>query len=825
MLKNLEEKFRKAGHRVDGTITNAINGLTIATKDGVAKIDPEKYDFGYMGAPEVIGASYSYDHDDPSTAVNLHPYAGRPAGMPSVPDSETEMPHAPTGPSVAGFAANLPLAPNEGVSPTKLGENFWSGSADRAMLALTVREARNVAIVDFDACSSHVFVKIQIGRGASMIETTTRICYRNRFPLWMETFFFSVYTMPPSTPLKITLLNSSIVIGQITPIGSIRTTLHHLLQPCSQYFMPVTQWYRLNDGGGSAWSSGARIGDLQLVLTIIPLSVSTLFTPYLKDLTAPPVLRQRYDNHCLKLVFTGLQNLRLKMTPIQWQESVNSLNIEIKVGHKHLVEPVIVRDPVFDLDGDSHMVSFPLDLEVTIPLDPCFDLDTKIKMSKAKKKKFEQEIGDVKIFLRVGTTTMCKTQVPIWTIPPPKTESTLVRQDSATFEPADAVIIDDRSLTGLTAPENSFAYEGSKVERKSTNMVSNTKLAQGMEKLQHSSSTGVKNSAASASTFRKTLVPRGPSVMMSMHKIVRTGVLSLVVIGAWRTMESYSDKVVNCPILQFYGSIIPFKSNEANITLDDGDDDPDTDFQNEGEAINPINLPPPLQNPCAEANLSIKPLALFEMFFEKESAWRKRTMSKEGLTDVDHTNWAAGEAGSKTRTVTYTRPLTIPLPMAPKQCGVTEIHTVNVKETGGFVVEEKVSTSAPKGDSFCVHIQIAATWDPQLSKTFLRISCKVEILKSLGFLKSAIENELLAEPRVAWAYERMLLTRTILLGLLVIAVFYLGSAMWGVAGVLKKMAEVMVQSNAILQALQSKGAVSQDGSAACSMGAEPGLVE
>ena len=32
--------------------------------------------------------------------------------------------------------------------------------------------------------------------------------------------------------------------------------------------------------------------------------------------------------------------------------------------------------------------------------------------------------------------------------------------------------------------------------------------------------------------------------------------------------------------------------------------------------------------------------------------------------------------GAKTRIVNYIRPLSIPIPMSPKQCNVTEVHSV-----------------------------------------------------------------------------------------------------------------------------------------------------
>ncbi len=37
---------------------------------------------------------------------------------------------------------------------------------------------------------------------------------------------------------------------------------------------------------------------------------------------------------------------------------------------------------------------------------------------------------------------------------------------------------------------------------------------------------------------------------------------------------------------------------------------------------------------------------------------------------------AGGNSKRKVRNVTYTRPISIPLPMSPKKCDVTEVHSV-----------------------------------------------------------------------------------------------------------------------------------------------------
>ena len=62
-----------------------------------------------------------------------------------------------------------------------------------------------------------------------------------------------------------------------------------------------------------------------------------------------------------------------------------------------------------------------------------------------------------------------------------------------------------------------------------------------------------------------------------------------------------------------------------------------------------------------------------------------------------------------------------------------------VREAGGFVLESRITTNAPKGDTFFVLIQWVGVAEGS-NRTRVRISFKVEFIKSVGFLKGAIEG-------------------------------------------------------------------------------------
>ncbi len=116
-----------------------------------------------------------------------------------------------------------------------------------------------------------------------------------------------------------------------------------------------------------------------------------------------------------------------------------------------------------------------------------------------------------------------------------------------------------------------------------------------------------------------------------------------------------------------------------------------------------------------------------------------------GEWTVDGSN---AKAISHKRTVTYIRPLQIPIPLAPKQCNVTEVQTVGrgcaprplsssdplwplhpvkllARGAGGFVLETRITTNAPKGDTFYVLIQWTGTAEQGGSKTRVGASFKV----------------------------------------------------------------------------------------------------
>ncbi len=119
---------------------------------------------------------------------------------------------------------------------------------------------------------------------------------------------------------------------------------------------------------------------------------------------------------------------------------------------------------------------------------------------------------------------------------------------------------------------------------------------------------------------------------------------------------------------------------------------------------------------------------------------------------------SSGFPEARSRTASYIRPISIPMPFSPKQCNVFEAQSVGarpplptsvsshlhmlsrsppslpnlsylflqlmIREAGGFVVQKKVTTNAPKGDTF--HVLLLFVGISEGNSTRVSISFQVD---------------------------------------------------------------------------------------------------
>ncbi|KAF5832020.1 hypothetical protein DUNSADRAFT_12236, partial [Dunaliella salina] len=148
-------------------------------------------------------------------------------------------------------------------------------------------------------------------------------------------------------------------------------------------------------------------------------------------------------------------------------------------------------------------------------------------------------------------------------------------------------------------------------------------------------------------------------------------------------------------------------------------------------------VPPPLETSVLERRFACGPCRLYQLLVKSDSAIAASVAASEGLTKVETGEWrVAGK--SRQRTVTYTKPLSIPVPFAPKQADVTEVHTLHVKEVSGWVLDFVITTDAPKGDLFRVVTQVVGQQGPEPNSSILRVTLTVDFVKNPGLLRGAI---------------------------------------------------------------------------------------
>lgn len=183
-----------------------------------------------------------------------------------------------------------------------------------------------------------------------------------------------------------------------------------------------------------------------------------------------------------------------------------------------------------------------------------------------------------------------------------------------------------------------------------------------------------------------------------------------------------------------------------------------------------ISVPPPLDVTILDTQVGVTASKLFNALFNPESELLMSVAAAEKFRDVVSGPWASAAAASpptdptaingagnlsdggaaKVRTTTYIKPLSIPLPLAPRKCNVTVVQRVLSKRRGGFVVQQHITTDAPKGDAFAVSQQVVGVAaGPAASCSGLRVSLQVQWIKP-SMVKGIVESSAVNDSRRYW---------------------------------------------------------------------------
>ena len=705
-------------------------------------------------------------------------------------------------PSTSTFNSPFkPLEPGEVIgenaansfSFARATSNWWAEPqhADD-YVAIFIRDAKGLAVKELHHMSSSTYVRIRIqNRGADGVikthEASTRTVHHTRNPLFGQLFFFPISLIKPDTIGTISVINPGIIDGFA---GEVQSTFEHYLAACDGPMAHVIQWYKLQKKKAS---DKGITGELCMLMTVVPQRIYQVlqWSESPSTLLDPQILNALLAQFTLRISFERILNIRfMDLVKDDVDDIVNRLQIQVRVGRSVVTLKIQPKDvkygqQVSDKGKLVSTASFNLSEEISIPLTSSFDVAFNVMTKKRQK----DEIGDIRIYVMDGKKDILfKVQVPIWEVGLKRdlinnsseseackyqipweqggTEAAVL--NSCMIENIDAWMkrMADEALRGSPPPPNPPVPGSAPGEKTSDPSVRRVQVSASSEPDARSSTnpnangqkidddtlrrvpdlTGVAMTRAFARPTPPNKVGKINLHFPSIYTNIRTSTHKGYVYK--RLGEPYAFELIEGhPEVQVAMILVPTSitaTGQAAKEEENPEDSSDDEEEAKAEEAAPIALPPPLLVIVCEVVIGGGPLSVFDAIFKQDSSFRIKQAAQEGLTDITIGSWE-GSGPEKERKVTYVRPISIPLPMAPKKCNVNEIQKIKAKEAGGFVVETKISTDAPKGDTFFVLIQHAACSDG--SNTRLRMSFQVEFTKPVGFLKGAIEGGALSSTK------------------------------------------------------------------------------
>eukprot|EP00955_Chlamydomonas_euryale_P117316 366466-Chlamydomonas_euryale.AAC.3 len=152
----------------------------------------------------------------------------------------------------------LRRAPSSSMAPDWWAPRFGEGVD---VLCVNVHEARDLPVTDLDAQSTSSYVKLAIGDAAP---ARTRVCHRNRHPLWEQCFFFDLAGLAPDSRVSVSVHGRGRMRTEHF-CGAVLTTLSHLLSPVTDVVEPVDSWYRWVEGCQGLKFGASSYGKLRLM--------------------------------------------------------------------------------------------------------------------------------------------------------------------------------------------------------------------------------------------------------------------------------------------------------------------------------------------------------------------------------------------------------------------------------------------------------------------------------------------------------------------------------------------------------------------------------
>jgi len=625
-------------------------------------------------------------------------------------------------------------------------------------ICVTLKEARSLGAYDYDTQSSDPFAKLRLtlpGEKAPVIsEHRTRTVHRNLSPMFEERLLCPLSGLSPACMFHLSLYDADWLRAEF--MGQVKQSLGQLLEAIEDVNKPSQpRWYSLM--GKSNKPKNSCEGEVLLQVELMSYTQAEQHRRNQDKFKRPEFLEARFNDTQLELGAQSLLFSHRVRDAKAIEDFLGKASIEVRVGQSMIRQPI--RPKVKEGLKGEQKLELELDDKIIIPLHDAFQGNIMVFDKKA-----SSEIADIKIYICVGSEQMYKTQVPLWAVPVQNEEVSESEDD----EGSSPVPSSSKSVSNVPLGKAS----STPVKGLSRSSAANLDKAESTPSFTASGNKAEPLSVSEART--KSVVWKGlPRSQAEVGLLVASDLVHTTSFS--RNMEHYSARQTTLPSCQlgFSLNIVPRQVATPGPS-GDGENcgctvlDVCEDQEDERDAPPLKNVPAPLESKVLEANFPCGPCKLYQLLFKAGSELIDQIAKREGLTKMDIGPWGLSNCvdgkQARQRTWKYTKPLNIPIPFSPKIADVTEVHTLQIKEVSGWLLEIVITTDAPKGDTFKVVNQVLCMRGTSAGSCSLRVTMTVEFLKNVGFLKGAIQGGALKDTVKHWGEEVSAVLRASLAG-------------------------------------------------------------
>ncbi|WIA20979.1 hypothetical protein OEZ85_005316 [Tetradesmus obliquus] len=288
-------------------------------------------------------------------------------------------------------------------------------SEESSFLVIHVHEARNLVAKDYETNSSHPFVKVTLGQCTKK----TRTIFRNTHPLFEQQLAFALDGVPEEEPLHVELHGKQF-------LGQVVMTLGKAIEIASDAALGQNYWFGLS----KRCSTDIVGGELCLGFRVLDAVSYVNLAGELDGLMDNDRIAKALASKALRVQLHGINGLLASglikgaaataaAAAAQLQAGAGKsaakqrpskgLSLFIKYGRLTMEKPLPeLPDEAAD---SSQGYELAVHEEVLIPLAAA------VRAPPPLAPRSKDELFDVKLYIKSGSTTIAKTQIPVWDIP------------------------------------------------------------------------------------------------------------------------------------------------------------------------------------------------------------------------------------------------------------------------------------------------------------------------------------------------------------------------------------------------------------------------